>query len=177
MLNVPICTQGMQRAWWPEAGIIIVTGPYSLNPHVVVLRLCNIWWNDTLSFVTRGFVYIHHLHHGWYVCVNSFHAELFKWRTNIARLLFIKMSCNQISWSLKAATLGVISISLLLCYELSIVRIVEKIGDIIMALLFISLTARQGLAADNAGISTGMYPANERRCYTVTYSLIGWTHT
>ena len=29
LLNVPICTQGMQRTWWPEAGTIIVTGPYS----------------------------------------------------------------------------------------------------------------------------------------------------
>ena len=25
---MPICTQGMQRTWWPEAGTIIVTGPY-----------------------------------------------------------------------------------------------------------------------------------------------------
>ena len=31
LLNVPICTQGMQLTWWPEAGTIIVTGPYS--PH------------------------------------------------------------------------------------------------------------------------------------------------
>ena len=29
LLNVPICTQGMQRTWWPEAGTIIVTEPYS----------------------------------------------------------------------------------------------------------------------------------------------------
>ena len=28
LLNVPICTQGMERTWWPEAGTIIVTGPY-----------------------------------------------------------------------------------------------------------------------------------------------------
>ena len=28
LLNLPICTQGMQRTWWPEAGTIIVTGPY-----------------------------------------------------------------------------------------------------------------------------------------------------
>ena len=28
MLNVPICTQGMQQTWWSEAGTIIVTGPY-----------------------------------------------------------------------------------------------------------------------------------------------------
>ena len=28
LLNVPICTQGMQRTWWPEAGTIIVTEPY-----------------------------------------------------------------------------------------------------------------------------------------------------
>ena len=29
LLNVPICTQSMQRTWWPEVGTIIVTGPYS----------------------------------------------------------------------------------------------------------------------------------------------------
>ena len=28
LLNVPICAQGMQRTWWPEAGTTIVTGPY-----------------------------------------------------------------------------------------------------------------------------------------------------
>ena len=28
LLNVPICTQGMQRTWWQEAGTIIVTGPF-----------------------------------------------------------------------------------------------------------------------------------------------------
>ena len=27
LLNVPICTQGVQRTWWSEAGSIIVTGP------------------------------------------------------------------------------------------------------------------------------------------------------
>ena len=31
LLNVPICTQGMQRTWWPEAGTIIVTGPYHIS--------------------------------------------------------------------------------------------------------------------------------------------------
>ena len=30
LLNVPICTQGMQRTWWSEAGTIIVTGPLFL---------------------------------------------------------------------------------------------------------------------------------------------------
>ena len=35
LLNVPICTQGMERTWWPEAGTIIVTGPYW--PDVTVL--------------------------------------------------------------------------------------------------------------------------------------------
>ena len=28
LLNVPICTQGMQRTWWPEAGTVIVIVPY-----------------------------------------------------------------------------------------------------------------------------------------------------
>ena len=30
LLKVPLCTQGMQRTWWPEAGNVIVTGPYCL---------------------------------------------------------------------------------------------------------------------------------------------------
>ena len=29
---MPICTQGMQRTWWPEASTIIVTGPYWIVP-------------------------------------------------------------------------------------------------------------------------------------------------
>ena len=41
LLNVPICTQGMQRTWWPEAGTIIVTGPY-----------CKIYWNPI--YLTYG---------------------------------------------------------------------------------------------------------------------------
>ena len=31
LFNVAICTQGMQRTWWPEAGTIIVTGPYCIR--------------------------------------------------------------------------------------------------------------------------------------------------
>ena len=38
LLNVPICTQGMQRTWWPEVGTIIVTGPYSLWPTYAIWR-------------------------------------------------------------------------------------------------------------------------------------------
>ena len=33
------------------------------------------------------------------------------------------------------------------------------------------------LPVSPAGISLGMCPANERRCYNVTTSLIGWVHT
>ena len=38
LLNVPICTQGMKQTWWPEAGTIIVTGPYSLKTKFLILR-------------------------------------------------------------------------------------------------------------------------------------------
>ena len=31
LLNVPICTQGMQRSWWPDASTINVTGPYWIS--------------------------------------------------------------------------------------------------------------------------------------------------
>ena len=34
LLNVPICIQGMQPTCWPEAGTIIVTGPYYPYPEV-----------------------------------------------------------------------------------------------------------------------------------------------
>ena len=30
---MPICTQGIQRTWWPEAGTIVVTGPYWMMSH------------------------------------------------------------------------------------------------------------------------------------------------
>ena len=40
LLNVPICTQGMQRTWWPEAGTIIVTGPYCIR---FAIFWCWIW--------------------------------------------------------------------------------------------------------------------------------------
>ena len=40
-MNVPICTQGMQRTWWPEAGTIIVTGPYYVNPVWCVAIVCH----------------------------------------------------------------------------------------------------------------------------------------
>ena len=47
-INVPICTQGMQRTWWPEAGTIIVTGPYwgyCIIVLVPVKQLWRIWRN------------------------------------------------------------------------------------------------------------------------------------
>ena len=40
LLNVPICTQGMQRTWWPEARTTIVTGPYS---SFIIMKEC--WWD------------------------------------------------------------------------------------------------------------------------------------
>ena len=41
LLNVPICTQGMQRTWWPEAGTIIVTGHYcNLHKYTVSKLTC-----------------------------------------------------------------------------------------------------------------------------------------
>ena len=48
LLNVPICTQGMQRTWWPEAGTIIATGPYSWH---------TLFQNLTLKIQGQG--------HGW----------------------------------------------------------------------------------------------------------------
>ena len=44
VLNVPICTQGIQRTWWSEAGTIIVTGPYSAaNNGLCKWENANIW--------------------------------------------------------------------------------------------------------------------------------------
>ena len=44
LLNVPICTQGMQRTWWPEAGTIIVTGSYydiCIHWRVIAIETCS----------------------------------------------------------------------------------------------------------------------------------------
>ena len=42
---MPVCTQGMQRTWWPEAGTIIVTGPYTDIHYSVMCHLmsCMAW--------------------------------------------------------------------------------------------------------------------------------------
>ena len=50
LFNVPICTQGMQRTWWPEAGTIIVTGPYwGRVTHICVSKLTTIGSDNGLS--------------------------------------------------------------------------------------------------------------------------------
>ena len=46
---MPICTQGMQWTWWPEAGTIIVTGPYWLGR----IRPCLIRPKPDLDFKIR----------------------------------------------------------------------------------------------------------------------------
>ena len=54
---MPICTQGMQRTWWPEAGTIIVTGPYYTWYTNIIVRheICPdsqlqiYWWFTNIS--------------------------------------------------------------------------------------------------------------------------------
>ena len=50
--NVPICTQGMQRTWWPAAGTIIVTGPYC------TLASCAPWVMEWSQPLMHG-AYVH----------------------------------------------------------------------------------------------------------------------
>ena len=47
LLNVPICTQGMQRTWWSEAGTIIVNEPYR---KILILRFANTKYNVNCVF-------------------------------------------------------------------------------------------------------------------------------
>ena len=52
---MPICTQGMQRTWWPEAGTIIVTGPYyqELSEYIVCGCVISVlplsWWRHQME--------------------------------------------------------------------------------------------------------------------------------
>ena len=53
LLNVPICTQGMQRTWWPEASTMIVTGPYWHRTsfwHIKVVTSSD--WNTTSRWLS-----------------------------------------------------------------------------------------------------------------------------
>ena len=43
--------------------------------------------------------------------------------------------------------------------------------------IFLTQASRQWYLQGIQGISQGMRPANERRIYIVTTSLIGWAHT
>ena len=51
LLNMPICIQGMQRTWWPEAHTIIVTGPYWMRSWKVTCM--SDLWIFFLIFDTR----------------------------------------------------------------------------------------------------------------------------
>ena len=46
LLNVPICTQSMQRTWWPEASTIIVTGLYCSEELYKIWKLFNFLYNN-----------------------------------------------------------------------------------------------------------------------------------
>ena len=53
MLNVPICTQGMQRTWWPEAGTVIVIGPYCYGIRGIALD----WFSSYLTNRSQTVIY------------------------------------------------------------------------------------------------------------------------
>ena len=53
LLNVPICTQGMQRTWWPEAGTIIVTGPYCHIAWITRLYWAGLYHDSTIFLSYR----------------------------------------------------------------------------------------------------------------------------
>ena len=55
LLNVPICTQGMQRTCWPEAGTIIDTGPYSqlVKVHVALTWKIMLQWCHSFEHVIQ----------------------------------------------------------------------------------------------------------------------------
>ena len=66
LFNVPICTQGMQRTWWPEAGTIIVTGPYWTGS---CLTICGLNINMRLIFSCQKCHLIIICHWYWFKCV------------------------------------------------------------------------------------------------------------
>ena len=57
---MPICTQGIKRTWWPEAGTIIVTGPYYYSEEDFIED--NLWspppWQNGIPFADDIFKYI-----------------------------------------------------------------------------------------------------------------------
>ena len=58
LLNVPICTQGVQRTWWPEAGTIIVIGPYLRAPRQALFLKRPIFWSLPLCIEKWGHLWI-----------------------------------------------------------------------------------------------------------------------
>ena len=105
LLNVPICTQGMQRTWWPEAGIIIVTGPYSYtdlrNPKNVSFDFhYKSWWWLVWLLVDTDFC--------------NFHSQSISvWFTIINGVVIISISLRIIYILYSMASYCVLSCSLL----------------------------------------------------------------
>ena len=104
MLNVPICTQGMQRTWWPEAGTVIVTGPYWLG----WIRVFH-WGNLPLCTHT-GLPNRHLRHWSFYIHYVSFFYNavllcLFAWfGFRYDQDLYCNIAITIISWSYSIVT-------------------------------------------------------------------------
>ena len=81
---MPICTQGMQRTWWPEAGTIIVTGPYWPNSQIPE-RTCSICHSAPFRIEMCTFLFwIEHCGI-WNRCILGFVKLVYHYATYISR--------------------------------------------------------------------------------------------
>ena len=80
LLNVPICTQGMQRTWWPEAGTITVTGPYWEMAFFVTTSL--IGWAQALNQLWYSLIKTHNIIAVlcWWMPENGTYDDVIKWK-------------------------------------------------------------------------------------------------
>ena len=105
---MPICTQGMQRTWWPGAGTIIVTGPYltisgSDNGLSTGRRQAIIWTNaGILLILTLGTNFSEILSEIHTLSIKKMHLKMSsgRWRPSCLSLSVLNEAIDMFSDSL-----------------------------------------------------------------------------
>ena len=85
LLDVPVCTQGMQRTWWTEAGTIIVTGPYWVRVLLIVISTLSrvVWTKKLWHFIRHACLEVS--------CILCFIQNIFMY--TCCRFLSLTMKC------------------------------------------------------------------------------------
>ena len=97
LLNVPICTQGMQRTWWPEDGTIIVTGLYYITSFFALGEVKLILATLSSAFYLKE-MFIYNERKCLYLFGETTNSNFLDWKWWNSVLNFTEICSQESSW-------------------------------------------------------------------------------